>query len=206
MVVSPADTSRTVHKANLQAQLDRLDMDDELGRVVREGLNRLPAAEFARVASDLEFALEALKPALAQLDAVSPATGLRIGLHIVVKGELHGAEDLLINGRVEGIVRVPGFTVTIGTSGSVAGEIVAARVIVHGLLEGPVRATEKVDLRDGARVVGNISAPGVAIAEGAEFNGSVDMRPSAVRERPPAVAAARAVQSPLPEVMTSRTR
>jgi cytoskeletal protein CcmA (bactofilin family) len=39
-----------------------------------------------------------------------------------------------------------------------------------------VTATEKVDIRDNGSVDGDITAPRVAIAEGAHFRGSIDMQ------------------------------
>jgi len=49
-------------------------------------------------------------------------------------------------------------------------------VIVLGEVNGNVTATEKVDIRDGGSVDGDIVSPRVAIAEGAHFRGSVDMQ------------------------------
>jgi len=49
-------------------------------------------------------------------------------------------------------------------------------VIVLGEVNGNVTATEKVDIRDGGSVDGDIISPRVAIAEGAHFRGSVDMQ------------------------------
>jgi cytoskeletal protein CcmA (bactofilin family) len=38
-----------------------------------------------------------------------------------------------------------------------------------------VRSTDRVDLREGARVVGNVKATRITIADGAQFKGNVDM-------------------------------
>jgi cytoskeletal protein CcmA (bactofilin family) len=47
---------------------------------------------------------------------------------------------------------------------------------VLGEVNGNVTATEKVDIRDGGSVDGDIVSPRVAIAEGAHFRGTVDMQ------------------------------
>ena len=52
----------------------------------------------------------------------------------------------------------------------------AKSVIVVGEVNGNVTATEKVDIRDGGSVDGDIVSPRVAIAEGAHFRGTVDMQ------------------------------
>jgi cytoskeletal protein CcmA (bactofilin family) len=54
--------------------------------------------------------------------------------------------------------------------------VFAKSVIVLGEVNGNVTATEKVDIRDGGSVDGDIVSPRVAIAEGAHFRGSVDMQ------------------------------
>ncbi len=54
----------------------------------------------------------------------------------------------------------------------------AKSVIVLGEVVGNVTGTEKVDIRDNGSVDGDIVSPRVAIAEGAHFRGSVDMKRS----------------------------
>jgi cytoskeletal protein CcmA (bactofilin family) len=54
--------------------------------------------------------------------------------------------------------------------------VFAKAVIVLGEVNGNVTASEKVDIRDGGSVDGDIVSPRVAIAEGAHFRGSVDMQ------------------------------
>jgi len=50
---------------------------------------------------------------------------------------------------------------------------------VLGEVNGNVSASEKVEIRDGGSVDGDIISPRVAIAEGAHFRGSVDMQKKA---------------------------
>ncbi len=65
---------------------------------------------------------------------------------------------------------------TIGPNGKIKAQVFAKAVIVLGEVNGNVTATEKVDIRDGGSVDGDIISPRVAIAEGAHFRGSVDMQ------------------------------
>jgi cytoskeletal protein CcmA (bactofilin family) len=65
---------------------------------------------------------------------------------------------------------------TIGPNGKIKAQVFAKAVIVLGEVNGNVTATEKVDIRDGGSVDGDIVSPRVAIAEGAHFRGSVDMQ------------------------------
>jgi cytoskeletal protein CcmA (bactofilin family) len=99
-----------------------------------------------------------------------------IGRSVVIKGELDGSEDLVIDGHVEGKVELRDHTLTIGANGRVKAQVFAKAVIVIGELVGNVSATEKVDIRENGSVDGDLIAPRVAIAEGAHFRGSIDMQ------------------------------
>ena len=101
---------------------------------------------------------------------------VNIGKSVVIKGELNGSEDLTVEGHVEGKIELRDHVLTIGPNGKIKAQVFAKAVIVLGEVNGNVTATEKVDIRDGGSVDGDIIAPRVAIAEGAHFRGSVDMQ------------------------------
>ena len=100
---------------------------------------------------------------------------VNIGKSVVIKGELNGSEDLTIEGHVEGKIELRDHVLTIGPNGKIKAELFAKSVVVLGEVIGNVSATEKVDIRENGSVEGDITAPRVAIAEGAHFRGSVDM-------------------------------
>jgi cytoskeletal protein CcmA (bactofilin family) len=99
-----------------------------------------------------------------------------IGKSIVIKGEVSGSEDLTIEGQVEGKIELRDNVVSVGSSGRVQAHIVAKAIIVLGQVTGNLTAAEKVDIRETGAVEGDIVAPRVALADGAKFRGSVDMR------------------------------
>jgi cytoskeletal protein CcmA (bactofilin family) len=101
---------------------------------------------------------------------------VHIGKSVVIKGELNGSEDLTIEGHVEGKIELKDHILTIGGNGRIRAQIFAKSVIVLGEVVGNVTATEKVDIRDNGSVDGDIISPRVAIAEGAHFRGTVDMK------------------------------
>jgi len=101
---------------------------------------------------------------------------VNIGKSVVIKGELNGSEDLTIEGHVEGKIELKDHILTIGPNGKIKAQVFAKSVIVLGEVNGNVTASEKVDIRDGGSVDGDIVSPRVAIAEGAHFRGSVDMQ------------------------------
>ena len=101
---------------------------------------------------------------------------VNIGKSVVIKGELNGSEDLTVEGHVEGKIELKDHVLTIGPNGKIKAQVFAKAVIVLGEVNGNVTASEKVDIRDGGSVDGDIVSPRVAIAEGAHFRGSVDMQ------------------------------
>lgn len=98
-----------------------------------------------------------------------------LGKTLVFRGELEADEDLILQGRVEGSIRHTQ-SITVGVDGSVIGDIHAASIVVEGTVEGNLHGSVSVIVGATAKVTGNIVAPRVGITEGAQFNGSVDMK------------------------------
>ncbi len=128
---------------------------------------------------------------------------VNIGKSVVIKGELNGSEDLTIEGHVEGKIELRDHVLTIGPNGKIKAEVHAKAVVVLGEVIGNVSASEKVDIRENGSVDGDITAPRVAIAEGAHFRGSVDMQNKAAktapRPAPPVEVKAEARPQPAPQ-------
>ena len=103
---------------------------------------------------------------------------VNLGKSVVIKGELNGSEDLTIEGRVEGKIELRQHVLTIGPNGTVDAEVFAKAVVVMGEVTGNITAAEKINIRENGSVDGDISAPRVAIVEGAQFRGSIDMQRS----------------------------
>ena len=99
-----------------------------------------------------------------------------VGKSVVVQGELHGDEDVTIEGQVEGTITLKQHVLTIGSHGRIQADVLAKAVVVMGEVIGDIEATEKVSINAEGRVDGDIRAPRVSIAEGAKFRGGIDMQ------------------------------
>ncbi len=123
-------------------------------------------------------------------DGMRVTERVTIGKSVIIKGELNGSEDLTIEGRVEGKIELRQHVLTIGPNGKIKAQVFAKSVVVLGEVNGNVSATDKVSIREKGSVDGDITAPRVAIAEGAHFRGNVDMQRSEASSSspPPAVA------------------
>ncbi|MBI2370072.1 MAG: polymer-forming cytoskeletal protein [Deltaproteobacteria bacterium] len=91
-----------------------------------------------------------------------------------MKGEVSGEEDLLIEGAVEGKITLNEHSLWIGKKGRIQGEVQARTITILGQVTGPLTATERVEIRASATVVGDIVTQRIVIEEGARFKGSVD--------------------------------
>jgi cytoskeletal protein CcmA (bactofilin family) len=108
-----------------------------------------------------------------------------IGKSMIVKGEISGTERLHIEGRVEGSIKLPHCYISIAAGASVHANIEAAEVVIHGDYVGNLNTSNRVDVRSGASVHGDVITGRLIIQEGASFRGMIEMvRPSQNGNRP----------------------
>jgi len=117
--------------------------------------------------------------------AVAPAAGVTpapaasqgacvIGPRTTIKGEVLGDEDVLVEGTVEGTVRIAR-DLHIAPGGNVKATVEAQCVVVSGDVVGDCIASGRVEIQATGRLMGNIRAPRIVIVEGAVFKGMSDM-------------------------------
>lgn len=96
-----------------------------------------------------------------------------IGKAVRVEGKVISAEDLTIDGDVEGSIELGGHSLTIGQDARIKADLLAKTVIISGSVKGNVKGVEKVDLRATGSVDGDITAPRFVMADGATVMGKV---------------------------------
>lgn len=99
----------------------------------------------------------------------------RIGKTIVIRGEVKGSEDLVLDGRIEGTVTLSDGRLTIGPNADVAADLTARDVLIMGRVQGNVVANGRVELRSGCNLEGDIRALRIAVEDNAVFRGKVDL-------------------------------
>ncbi len=122
----------------------------------------------------------ASKPAYAGASGSGSGEMAVIGRSIRIDGDLQGEEDLRIEGRVTGTVKLVNNSLTIGKEGEIHADVYAKAITVDGVMEGDLFGAEQVAIRRNARVKGNITAPRVSLEDGAHFKGSIEMDAEAV--------------------------
>ena len=121
---------------------------------------------------------------------------------VIVRGEVSGTEDLYVDGEVDGTIHLSGNLCTIGPNGTVKANVQAFNIVVLGRVEGNLHASERIELRKSAVVVGDIAGGRIVIEEGAFLKGSVDIRKDAPQEAAKDIAT---VVAPQPSVSAAIT-
>jgi cytoskeletal protein CcmA (bactofilin family) len=91
-----------------------------------------------------------------------------------IDGKYTFSGTVMINGKFRGEIHTAD-TLIIGEKGVINANVRAGSLIVSGELVGNVVASERVELRSGARVLGDIDAPSVVVEEGVIFEGHCRM-------------------------------
>ena len=98
-----------------------------------------------------------------------------IGQGVVVEGRITSAQDLRIDGTVDGTIEVGNHLLIVGASASVKANLAARSILISGAVIGNVTATERVDLQATGSVEGDISSPRLMMADGAIVKGKIDV-------------------------------
>jgi cytoskeletal protein CcmA (bactofilin family) len=108
-------------------------------------------------------------------------TPARIGKSVIIRGEVKGSEDLVVDGHVEGTVSLSESRLTIGPNAQVAADLTAKDVLIQGRVQGNVVASGRVELRAGCAVEGDIRALRLSVEDNAVFRGKVDLSQGAAK-------------------------
>ena len=114
-----------------------------------------------------------------------------IGASMLMKGEIHTREELVVDGEVEGLLESQS-SITIGPNGKVKANIKAREVAIFGVVKGNIEVSEKIAIREKGSLIGDIKTAGISIDDGAYFKGSIDI----VRPEPAPRARATVVSAP----------
>ncbi len=97
-----------------------------------------------------------------------------VGSNAQFKGEMNVKGTLRLDGAIEGCVNAD--CVILSETALVKGDIAAQKIIIGGSVEGNLRAKELVEIQSKGKVLGEIFTDKLSVAEGAEFNGKIQMK------------------------------
>jgi len=107
-------------------------------------------------------------------EATSDRVPTRLGSSLHVKGDIHGNEDMYIDGEVEGLVHLDEGNLTVGRAARLTANVIAGQVVVYGSVKGNVRAN-RIEIKKDGSVIGDLTTPQILIEDGAYFKGSIEI-------------------------------
>jgi cytoskeletal protein CcmA (bactofilin family) len=87
-----------------------------------------------------------------------------------IKGTVKFTNDLVVDGKIEGEIQSEG-NLVVGENARLKAEIKTATVVVYGKVHGNITATDRVELKASAEVVGDIKAKTLSMEPGSIFVG-----------------------------------
>ena len=97
-----------------------------------------------------------------------------IGKGLFIKGELHGEEDLIIEGSVEGTITMQK-SLTIESGGRIKADIATENISIRGEMQGNLTVRDKISIHSGGRLIGDMTAPRIEVEDGAYYKGKIEM-------------------------------
>jgi cytoskeletal protein CcmA (bactofilin family) len=123
-------------------------------------------------------------------DSFATRSSAVIGKSLFITGKVTGKEDLQVDGRVEGDIDLPDNRLIVGAGGHVQGGISAKEIVVYGTVQGNLTASERVEIKKNARVLGDVRAARPVIEDEAYFKGSIETMRTEQKPAPPKSVAA----------------
>jgi cytoskeletal protein CcmA (bactofilin family) len=122
--------------------------------------------------------------------------GAVVGKTLVIHGTISGREDVVVDGRLEGDIDLPENRLTVGIGGHVQGGVKAREIVVFGSVHGNLDASERIEIKRAAKVVGDLKTSRIVMEDESYFKGNVDTMktdPPKPQPQPQPVAAAPSV-------------
>lgn len=106
----------------------------------------------------------------------TPESSTVIGKSVVVRGDISGKEDLFLDGDIQGSINLQENRLTLGPDALIVADVTVRDLVVFGKLTGNIYATGRVELRQSASVIGDITAGRLSIEESAMLKGHVELK------------------------------
>ena len=94
---------------------------------------------------------------------------------IEILGEIAFNNQLNVEGKVKGKLASENGTLNVGETGIIEAEVNVGVCVIHGTINGDLRAKSRVEIRRSGKVYGDVITPILLVEEGAVFNGNIKM-------------------------------
>ena len=96
---------------------------------------------------------------------------------VEIKGTIKFSNVLKMDGKFQGELITNDGDVIVGTTGAIKANIKVRNAVIEGQVDGNVVASEKVELKQNARLTGDLKARTLMIEEGVVFVGNCNVNP-----------------------------
>lgn len=98
-----------------------------------------------------------------------------IGQKFNVIGELSGSEDIVYEGRFEGTINLES-KLYVSKTALIKANIHVHSVVVYGEIDGNIEADDRIEIKTGGIVRGDMEAPHIVIEDGARVHGRLNIK------------------------------
>jgi cytoskeletal protein CcmA (bactofilin family) len=99
-----------------------------------------------------------------------------VGHETQIQGNMHFAGGLRVDGQIAGNViekREHPSTLIISENGAITGTVEASKIVLNGLIRGPVKSSVFIELQSKARIVGDLYYKSLEMHTGAVIEGKL---------------------------------
>ncbi len=100
---------------------------------------------------------------------------------VEIKGTIKFGEALRIDGKFDGELITDNGELTVGKTGSVKANVKVRSAVIEGRVDGNIKASDKVELKQKAQLIGDLQAKILVIEEGVVFVGKCNVNPEGVK-------------------------
>ncbi len=98
-----------------------------------------------------------------------------------IKGTIKFGEALRIDGKFNGELITDNGELVVGKTGNVKANVKVRSAFIEGRVEGNIKASEKVEFKQKAQLMGDLQAKALVIEEGVVFVGKCNVNPEGVK-------------------------
>lgn len=119
-------------------------------------------------------AFSSIAPAAPLSQVEEPRVRSALGPGTVIHGKLSFDAPVSIDGKLSGEI-FSSKTLHVGKSGTIDATVEVAALVVRGIVKGSIKAAERVEIREGGQLIGEVVTPVLIMEEGCLFNGACSM-------------------------------
>ena len=106
----------------------------------------------------------------------NPSIDTLIGVNTRINGDVEFSGGMHLDGYINGNVTCDpgtGASLSVSEQGGIEGSVMVSNIVLNGIVKGDIDATERVELGEKARVLGNVRYSVIESAVGAQIHGKL---------------------------------